>query len=106
MKNWKTTHIILFTALCVCLNIGGKILAVWLELPIWADSFGTVLSAYFAGPICAAIVGLTGNLAYCLFNRLSAAYSVTSIALGIIIGIAAKIYGIDIHRQDVLLVIE
>ncbi len=90
MKNWKTTHIILFTALCVCLNIGGKILAVWLELPIWADSFGTVLSAYFAGPICGAIVGLTGNLAYCLFNRLSAAYSVTSIALGIIIGIAAK----------------
>ncbi len=90
MKNWKTWKIVLFIALCVCMNVGGKLLSVWLELPLWADSFGTVLCAYVAGPVCGAMVGLTGNMAYCVVNNLSAAYSVTSIALGVIVGIAAK----------------
>jgi len=90
MKNWKSWKIVLFIAICVCLNIGGKLLAVRLNLPLWADSFGTVLCAYFAGPVCGALVGVTGNLAYCVINRMSAAYSLTSIAIGIIIGVAAK----------------
>ncbi len=90
MEEKKTWQIALFVAICVCLNVGGKLLAVWLELPLWADSFGTALCAYIAGPVCGAIVGATGNLAYCTINQLSAVYSITSIALGIIIGIAAR----------------
>lgn len=90
MKDWKAYKIILFTIVCVCLNVGGKFLSVWLELPLWTDSFGTALCAYIAGPVCGAMVGLTGNLAYCVINRLSAAYSVTNICIGIIIGIAAR----------------
>ncbi len=95
MKKWKTWRIVLFIIMCVCLNVGGKFLAQWLELPLWADSFGTALSAYFGGPVCGAIVGVTGNLAYCVFNPLSAAYSITSIALGIIIGIAGRLKWFD-----------
>ncbi|MBR5420900.1 MAG: HD domain-containing protein [Lachnospiraceae bacterium] len=90
MKKWKIWQIVLFTAMCVCLNIGGKFLSVWLELPLWLDSFGTALCAYIAGPFCGAMVGFTANLAYSVVNHLSAAYSLTSIALGIIIGIAAR----------------
>ena len=90
MKKWKTWQIVLFIAMCVCLNIGGKLLSAWLVLPLWADSFGTALCAYIAGPVCGAMVGLTGNLAYYTVNHLSAAYSITSIALGVIIGIAAR----------------
>ncbi len=90
MKNRKTWQIVLFVAICIFLNVGGKLLSVHFELPIWADSFGTALCAYIAGPVCGAMVGLTGNLAYCVVNHLSAAYSVTSIALGIIVGIAAR----------------
>ena len=90
MKKWKNWQIILFVTLCICLNVGGKLFSVWLELPVWSDSFGTALCAYMAGPVCGAIVGLTGNLSYCFVSRISAAYSVTSIALGIIIGIAAR----------------
>ncbi len=90
MKNWKTWKIILFFAMCICMNIGGKVIATWLEAPIWADSFGTALSAYVAGPICGALVGVTGNLAYFAVNQMSAAYSITSIALGLIIGFAAR----------------
>ena len=90
MKKWKTWQIILFTAMCVCLNVGGRLLSVWLELPLWADSFGTALCAYIAGPVCGAMVGLAGNLAYSVVNHLSAAYALTSIALGVIVGIAAR----------------
>ncbi|MBP5298349.1 MAG: HD domain protein, partial [Lachnospiraceae bacterium] len=90
MRTWSTRKIILFIAICILMNVGGKLLSVWLELPIWADSFGTALCAYVAGPVCGAIVGLAGNLAYSMVNSLSAVYSITSIALGIIVGMAAK----------------
>ena len=90
MKKWRVRKIVLFIAMCICLNICGKLLSVWLELPIWADSFGTALCAYIAGPICGAMVGLTGNLAYSMVNHLSIAYSITSVALGLIVGMAAR----------------
>jgi len=90
MKKWKAWRIILFIALCVFLNVGGRLLSVWLNLPLWADSFGTALCACVAGPVCGAMVGLTGNLAYSVVNRLSVAYSITSIALGVIVGTAAR----------------
>ncbi len=90
MENRKTWQISLFVAICVCLNVMGKVITVRLELPIWGDSFGTALAAYVAGPVVGAVVGMTGNLSYCVVNNLSAAYSITSIALGIIVGIAAK----------------
>ena len=90
MKKWKTWKIVLFVAACICLNIGGKMMAVWAELPLWADSFGTALCASIGGPACGAIVGFTSNMAYCVINRLSAAYSITNIALGIIIGWAVQ----------------
>ncbi|MBR4759637.1 MAG: HD domain protein, partial [Lachnospiraceae bacterium] len=90
MKKWKIWQIMLFIMFCICLNVGGKLLAVWLELPLWADSFGTALCAYIAGPVCGAMVGMTGNLAYSVVNRLSAVYSITSIVIGIIVGIAAR----------------
>ncbi len=95
MKNRKTWQIALFVAACVVLNVGGKLVASWLELPLWVDSFGTVLYAYMAGPICGALVGVTANLSYCMINHLSAAYSVTNIALGIIIGFAARRHWFD-----------
>ena len=88
MRKWKIWQIVLFVTMCICLNVCGKLFSVDFELPIWADSLGTVLCAYIAGPFCGAMVGLTGNLAYCVVNHLSAAYALTSIALAIIIGIA------------------
>ncbi len=90
MKKWKTYRIILFTILCLMLNIGGRMLARWLEWPLWLDSMGTVLCAYVGGPVCGALVGMTGNLAYGLENNLSAAYALTSLTLGIVVGLGAK----------------
>ena len=90
MKKWKIYQIIPFTILCVALNIGGRMLAKWLQWPMWLDSLGTVLCAYIGGPVCGALVGVTGNLAYGLENHLSVAYALTSMVLGVIIGIGAR----------------
>ena len=90
MKQWKTYRIVLFTILCVGLNIGGRMLAEWQQWPLWLDSLGTVLCAYMGGPICGALAGVTGNLAYGLVNQMSVAYALTSLTLGIIVGIGAK----------------
>ncbi|MBQ3797721.1 MAG: HD domain-containing protein [Butyrivibrio sp.] len=90
MNKWKNWQIILFVAMCVCLNVGGKIFSVHFQLPLWTDSFGTALCAYVGGPVCGAMVGFASNIAYCVVNHLSAAYSITSIALGIIVGYAAQ----------------
>ncbi len=90
MKEWKTWRIVLFISMCVCLNLVGKYIAYRLGLPLWADSFGTALSAYVAGPVCGALVGLTGNLAFSVVNPMSAFYSITSIALGLIVGIGVR----------------
>ena len=90
LKNWKTWQIVLFTALCICLNVGGRMASVALELPLWADSFGTALCAYAGGPVCGAMVGLAASLAYSAIHPLSAAYAVTAVSLGVIIGIAAR----------------
>ncbi|MBR2717284.1 MAG: HD domain-containing protein [Oscillospiraceae bacterium] len=95
MKNWKTWKIVLFAALCVCMNVGGRLLSFRLALPLWADSFGTALCAYIAGPVCGAMVGLAGNLAYSTVNHLSAAYALTSMALGVIVGTAARRHWFD-----------
>ena len=95
MKNRKTWQIIIFVVMCVGLNLGGKFFTAWLQLPLWADSFGTALGAYVMGPVCGAIIGVTGNLAYCVVNHLSAVYSMTSIAIGLIIGIGARRHWFD-----------
>ena len=55
MKHWKSWQIGLFAALCVLMNVGGALLCTRLSLPLWLDSFGTVLCAYIMGPVCGAI---------------------------------------------------
>ena len=90
MKDWKTYKISLFTVLCIILNGAGRMLASSLSLPLWLDSFGTVLCAYVGGPVCGAAVGVVSNLIYGLINPFSYIYCITSLALGIIVGLAGR----------------
>ena len=90
MKKWKTPSVALFVLVCVLLNIAGKDIAQRFGLPLWLDAFGTVLCAYAGGPVCGAIVGLTGNIVYGMVNNVSHVYGLTSIALGIVVGIGAR----------------
>ena len=90
MKKWKTWQIGLFIIFCLFLNYAGKTVAVRLQLPLWMDSFGTVLCAYVGGPVCGAIVGVTSNLLYGMADRVAIVYGLTSLTLGIIVGLAAQ----------------
>ena len=90
MKKWKLYHFSIFILLCLALNYFGRMLAQRFQLPLWLDSFGTVLCAYAAGPVCGSIVGVTLNLMYGMTSPLSAIYGLTSIVLAVIVGLAAK----------------
>ena len=90
VKKWKLYHFAIFIVLCLALNYGGRKLAAALNLPLWLDSFGTVLCAYVAGPVCGSIVGITLNLLSGMTNPLSAIYGLTSVTLAIVVGLAAK----------------
>ena len=90
MKKWKLPWFGLFIALCILLNYGGRMLAARLGVFLWLDSLGTVLCAYAAGPVCGSIVGITANLIYGMGNGISYIYGLTSLALGVIVGVAAR----------------
>jgi energy-coupling factor transport system substrate-specific component len=86
----KISKNILFIAVCILVNCGGKLLSEGLSLPLWLDSFGTVTAAYALGPVCGAITGLAGNLLSGLLNHVSYVYSVTSIVIGVCVGLFAR----------------
>ena len=92
MKKYKDYQIVLLALLSLLLNFGGKIVADRFRLPMWLDSFGTFLMAYVVGPFCAAIVGAAANILYGFLDPVSFAYSITSIAIALLVGYLAK-YG-------------
>ncbi|MCR4791186.1 MAG: HD domain-containing protein [Lachnospiraceae bacterium] len=75
---------------CVLVNFFGKHFAVQAQLPLWLDSFGTVFAAYVVGPAAGAIVGCAGNVIYYLWDSTSIAYGITSVFIGVSLGIAAR----------------
>lgn len=92
MKKHKKDFLVgIFIMGCILLNLGGKVFAQRLQLPLWMDSFGTALAAYTLGPVCGAIVGVSVNVIYgLLYSYTYMIYGLISIALGVIIGVCAK----------------
>lgn len=90
MVSKKDFKISLLVVACILLNVGGKYFASFFSLPLWLDSLGTAISSYILGPACGAIVGFTMNIVYSHFEVHSYIYSITSIFIGITIGLLAK----------------
>ena len=89
-KKWNPFLFAFFVLFCILLDFGGRKLSTHLQLPLWLDSFGTVLCAYLAGPVCGSIAGMTANLISGMENRLSAIYALTSLTTGVIVGLSAR----------------
>ena len=87
-KKWYLVS--LFVLFCILLNCLGKTFADFYELPFWLDSLGTVLASYVLGSVCGAIVGVAMNILYSGQDAISYVYSITSIAIGMITGFAAR----------------
>ncbi|MCR5282266.1 MAG: HD domain-containing protein [Lachnospiraceae bacterium] len=87
MKDRKAWQICLFVAICILLNILGKMAANTLRLPIWLDSMGTIYASYVIGPVAGCIVGVCGNLiGGVLGSPLTMIYALTSIGIGVVVG--------------------
>ena len=46
-----TPFTITFTAICIALNYIGANIALFLKLPVYLDTFGTILASLILGPI-------------------------------------------------------
>lgn len=90
MKDKKSYKIVLFTIIMILINFYGKLIAEYFQLPIWMDSFGTVVAAYVCDPFCGAVVGFAGNFMYGIRDTVSMVYSITSVVIGVSVGIAAR----------------
>ena len=75
---------------CIFVNFLGRHIADVYSIPLWLDCFGTVFAAYVLGPVSGAIGGATGNLIYSFWNPPSLAYGLTSIFIGVSVGLAAR----------------
>lgn len=86
---FTTASLVLIPA-AVGINYIGKLFAGALKLPLWLDSIGTVLASMLSGPIIGAICGAINNIIYGLtMDPVSFIYALTSIAIGIAVGIMA-----------------
>ena len=87
---YKPYQIIMLVLFSMAVNLGGRVIADALRLPLWADSFGTFLAAYALGPACGVIVGVSGNILHGLINHVTFVYALTSIFIAIIVGVLAR----------------
>ncbi|WP_342455560.1 ECF transporter S component [Caloramator sp. Dgby_cultured_2] len=84
---FSTASLVLIPA-AVGINYIGKLFAGLLKLPLWLDSIGTMLASMLAGPIIGALSGAINNIIYGLtMDPISFVYAITSIAIGITVGI-------------------
>lgn len=90
MKLKKNYEISLFVVGCILINYIGRVLTELLVLPFWLDSVGTVFTAYVLGPVCGAVVGVTGNILYGLHVRTVLFYGLVNIMVGVTVGLCAK----------------
>lgn len=87
--NLSTASLVLIPA-AVGINYIGKLVASALKLPLWLDAIGTALASMLAGPVIGAIAGAINNIIYGLTaDPVSFVYALTSIAIGITVGIMA-----------------
>jgi energy-coupling factor transport system substrate-specific component len=85
----NTASLVLIPA-AVGINYIGKLFAAALKLPLWLDSIGTILASMLAGPIAGAVCGAINNIIYGLtMDPISFIYGLTSIAIGLVVGIMA-----------------
>jgi len=84
------TATLVLIPVAIGINYVGKAIATALNLPLWLDSIGTILSAFIGGPIVGAISGGLNNIIFGLSGGpTSLVYALTSITIGIMAGVFA-----------------
>lgn len=85
------TRVLTLIAAAIVINIVGGQINDALRLPIFLDSFGTVLVGVLAGPIAGGIAGLLTNLIWGLLtNPVAAAFAPVALVIGVVTGLLAR----------------
>ena len=87
------TKKITFIALAVAINIVGSKLALFLNLPIFLDSIGTILAGIALGPVAGGLTALVGGL---INGALGDVYAIYFSISGVLMGVIA---GLIFHRK-------
>ncbi len=85
-KLWKTIFILV---ICVGLNFGGRFLSGNFNLPVWFDTIGTYLAAYYVGIGGSLLTGVVSSLLNGFQDVTSMLYLCTSLEVAAIWGYAA-----------------
>jgi len=93
----------------IILNVAGYFFAdfikIYIKLPLFMDSTGTIFTAVILGPFIGALTGLTSNLiAGILHNPVNIPFSVVNMIIGITAGIISKRYGFSSFKTLSLLI--
>lgn len=81
---------ILFIPVCVAINVVGGQIDKTLNLPVYLDSIGTMLTGMLAGPWVGAVTGLLTNLINGIFKPTQFFFAVVSVAIGITAGLLSR----------------
>lgn len=76
--------------LCIIINIAGRQLSSFFDLPGWFDTYGTFFTAYSMGPFAGAVVGITSNIIVSFWMPRVLAYALVSCFIGIGVGYMAR----------------
>lgn len=92
MKNMRkkriTTQTITIVALCIGINYIGGTIALWLRLPIYLDSIGTIFAGTLLGPVFGLLTGLaSGVLSGVTTDIFSLYYSPVQMVTGLLAGV-------------------
>lgn len=75
---------------CIAVNCFGRQLAVYYSLPGWLDTYGVFFAAYTLGPVSGAIVGVSTNFIFGLWEPKVAIFSAVSLFIGLSVGYMAR----------------
>ena len=98
----KIAKVAIVIVMCIVVNYAGKFIGEKYALPLWMDSLGTVVAAYITGPIGGAFAGFTANVLYGKVSPESFAYGITSICIGISVGLMARKRWFDTFLNTVM----
>lgn len=88
--------------LCIFINITGKFCTSFFHLPLWLDTIGTCISAYFLGPIYAIVVGILNNVIFGFSVHAEFAYALTSVVAALGYSFSSKKGYIDTFTKSLI----
>ncbi|HFH9443331.1 ECF transporter S component [Enterococcus faecium] len=92
-KNKMATRVLTMMALCIGINYVGGTIALWLRLPVYLDSIGTIFAGALLGPIPGMLTGLSsGVLSGVTTDIFSLYYSPIQILTGLLAGLILPRY--------------